>query len=218
MPLDHSRPAFPLLQTSSEENKKILDDVSVFTRLSKVGLGIFPITIEEEIKELAVARLLISKTFGGNTVQAFPDIGEESLEGHGFDNFMCISLVSTQKTAKVVTSEYSRAPHFLSDSVLLPRPFIHTPLRYRGRQVYGWTASSARSGLPRTCGWWCELRPSPRPSGNIWGSTISSPAIHCLSKSGRCSLSWCVCLTLLPALSIVTDTFKDQERVGGKHT
>ena len=86
MSLDYSRPAFPLFQTSSEKTEKVLDDVSVFTRLSKIGLEIFPITIEDELKELAVARILISKTFGGSAVDVFPDISEKRLEEHGFGN------------------------------------------------------------------------------------------------------------------------------------
>ena len=137
MSLDYSRPAFPLFQTSSEKTEKVLDEVSVFTRLSKIGLEIFPITIEDELKELAVARILISKTFGGSAVDVFPDISEKRLEEHGFGNFMCITLVSTQKTAKVVTLEYSRSPHFLPDSVLLPRPFIHMRPHCRVPRVYG---------------------------------------------------------------------------------
>ncbi|KAF9646510.1 hypothetical protein BDM02DRAFT_3099721, partial [Thelephora ganbajun] len=52
----------------------------------------FPITIEDEIKELSVSRLFLSKYFGGSAVATFPKLLEDNIQRHGFDNFMCINL------------------------------------------------------------------------------------------------------------------------------
>ena len=72
-----------------------MDDVSVFTRLSKIGLEIFPITIENKIKELSVSRQgFLSKEFGGNSVETHPEISKEKFQKCGFGNFMYITLVS----------------------------------------------------------------------------------------------------------------------------
>lgn len=72
--------------------------MSVFTRLSKIGLDVFPITIEDEIKQLSVTRALLSKEFGGSAMATFPTIDKEKSLQHGFDKFMCISMVSAQRT------------------------------------------------------------------------------------------------------------------------
>lgn len=85
-----------------KKDKKALDDVSVYTRLSRVGLELFPISIEDEIKEVSVSRILLSMKFGGSAVETFPGIKEQRLRKHGFDRFMCINLVSLQRTIKVV--------------------------------------------------------------------------------------------------------------------
>lgn len=69
--------------------------MSVFTRLSRVGLEIFPIAIEDEIKQFSVSRLdFLSPHFGGNAVQSHPLLSEKNLQKHGFDNFMYAKLVS----------------------------------------------------------------------------------------------------------------------------
>lgn len=85
------------MQTSLKKDKKSLDDVSVFTRLSRIGLEIFPITIEDEIKWFSVGRIFLSQHFGGTSRGTFPTIKEERVQKHGFDNLMYASLVSTQK-------------------------------------------------------------------------------------------------------------------------
>jgi len=78
-----------------KKDKKALDDVTVFTRLSKIGLEIFPITIEDEIKEFSVSRVkFLSTYFGGSSVDTFPSIKQDRVQKHGFDKFMCINLVS----------------------------------------------------------------------------------------------------------------------------
>ena len=105
MPRNNSRPAFPLLQTSSKKDNKSLDDVSVFTRLSRIGLEIFPITVEDEVKGFSVARALLSAHFGGSSRGAFPNIKKEKVKKHGFDNLMYANLVSTQNLRKMVTLE-----------------------------------------------------------------------------------------------------------------
>jgi len=85
------------LQTSFKRYGKALDDVTVFTRLSKIGLEIFPITIEDEIKEFSITRGLLSKHFGGGRVATFPEIRQwDESQEHGFDKWMCINLVSAQ--------------------------------------------------------------------------------------------------------------------------
>jgi hypothetical protein len=73
-----------------------LDSVSVFTRLSRIGLEIFPITIEDEIRDFSISRVLISQHFGGTARGTFPAIKKERVQQHGFDNFMCANLVSIQ--------------------------------------------------------------------------------------------------------------------------
>ena len=86
-----------VFQTKIKPDKKSLDDVSVFTRLSRVGLEIFPVTIEDKIKELSVSRMwFLAPHFGGSAVQTHPRIGKKKLQQHGFDNFMYATLVSTQ--------------------------------------------------------------------------------------------------------------------------
>ena len=79
-----------------------MDDVSVFTRLSKIGLEIFSITIEDEIKELSVSRQLLSKHFGGGRVATFPEIRQDKLQKHGFDKWMCMNLVSAQTPGIII--------------------------------------------------------------------------------------------------------------------
>jgi len=77
---------------------KSLDDTSVFTRLSRVGLEIFPITIEDEVKEFLVSRTsFLSPYFGGSSVSTLPTISSDNVAKRGYDNFMYISLVSVQK-------------------------------------------------------------------------------------------------------------------------
>ena len=71
-----------------------MDDVSVFTRLSKIGLDIFPITVEDEIKEFSVSRAFLSTKFGGGRVDTYPTIEAEKFRSHGFGNFMYVNLVS----------------------------------------------------------------------------------------------------------------------------
>lgn len=71
-----------------------MNDVSVFTRLSKIGLEIFPITVADEIKNFIVGRILLSQHFGGTSRGPFPRVMEERVRGHGFDNFMYANLVS----------------------------------------------------------------------------------------------------------------------------
>lgn len=78
-----------------KKDKKALDDVSVFTRLSKIGLEIFPITIEDEIKKFLVRRSFLSAHFGGSRVDIRPTISQDNRRKHGFDNFMYIGLVRT---------------------------------------------------------------------------------------------------------------------------
>ena len=83
------------LQAKLKPDKKSLDNVSVFTRLSRVGLEIFPTTIEDEIKELSVSRpKILSKYFGGSPVGTHPQVKEEKFKQHGFGNFMYIKMVS----------------------------------------------------------------------------------------------------------------------------
>jgi len=82
-------------QTGIKPDKESMDDVSVFTRLSRVGLEIFPITIEDKVKVLSVSRQgFLSKHFGGSSVSTHPKISKKNLRKHGFDNFMYIPLVS----------------------------------------------------------------------------------------------------------------------------
>ena len=76
-----------------------MDDVSVYTRLSKIGLDIFPITIEDGVKDFSVSRLFLSKHFGGSAVDAFPRIKAKRFKEHGFGKFMYIPLVSNTETA-----------------------------------------------------------------------------------------------------------------------
>lgn len=83
-----------------------MDDISVYTRLSKIGLDVFPITIEDKIKEFSTSRRFLSKHFGGSAVRAFPNIDQEKSAKHGFDKFMYIPLVSIKKPRMVVTLEY----------------------------------------------------------------------------------------------------------------
>ena len=87
----------PFLQSSTKPDKKALDDVSVYTRLSKIGLETFPITIEEEIKDFAVGRIFLSQHFGGSPVGTFPTTKEERILQHGFDNLMYANTVSRWK-------------------------------------------------------------------------------------------------------------------------
>lgn len=94
MPRDNSHPVPDLLQTSLKKEKKSFDDVSVFTRLSRIGLEIFPITLEDKIKGFLVGRFFLSRNFGGNPAEVFPAIEKERLQDHGFDNFMYCTLVS----------------------------------------------------------------------------------------------------------------------------
>lgn len=75
-----------------------MNDVSVYTRLSKIGLDIFPIPIEDKIKEFSIGRLFLSKHFGGSSVDAFPRIKQKRLKEHGFDKFMYLPLVSNVQT------------------------------------------------------------------------------------------------------------------------
>jgi hypothetical protein len=96
--------------------------VSVFTRLSRVGLEIFPITIEDEIKQFSVSRLdFLSPHFGGNAVQTHPPISEEKLQKHGFDNFMYAQLVSVQtvngspKIFTVFVSHFTHMRHHFQE-------------------------------------------------------------------------------------------------------
>ena len=95
------------LQAGIKPDKKSLDDVSVFTRLSRVGLAIFPITIENKIKDLSVSRMwYLSGHFGGGPVGTFPIIGKEKLEKHGFDHFMYLPLVSMRRFWVILSLDY----------------------------------------------------------------------------------------------------------------
>ena len=60
-----------------KKSKVALDDVSIFTRLSRIGLELFPITIEDEIKEFSVRRPFLSHHFGGSAVGTFPVIKKD---------------------------------------------------------------------------------------------------------------------------------------------
>ncbi|KAF9779240.1 hypothetical protein BJ322DRAFT_1113588 [Thelephora terrestris] len=93
LPANGKRYGSKSLLTKLKPDKKSLDDVSVFTRLSKVGLEIFPVTIEGQIQELSVSRRFLSLHFGGSPVGSYPTIGKKKLESHGFDNFMYVSLL-----------------------------------------------------------------------------------------------------------------------------
>jgi len=86
---------FPPQQTNLKKGKTALGDVSVYTRLSKIGLDIFLITIEDKIKEFSIGRVFLSQLFGGSPVDAFPKIKAKRFKEHGFDNFIYIPLVST---------------------------------------------------------------------------------------------------------------------------
>jgi len=160
-----------------KKDKKAFDDVTVFTRLSKIGLEIFPITIEDEVKEFSVSRALLSTHFGGSAVATFPDISQGMLQKHGFDKWMCINLVSAQAP---------RSIHYLRDLMLLLRSCIQTVRRYPVHRVYGWTAAIVIC-RGRTCGWSCGSKARLQPSGNIWDSMMWNQVIRCLSKSGLCN-------------------------------
>jgi len=82
-------------QTNPKKGKTGLGDVSVYTRLSKIGLDIFPITIEDKIKEFSIGRVFLSQLFGGSPVDVFPKVKPKKFKKHGFDNFIYIPLVST---------------------------------------------------------------------------------------------------------------------------
>jgi len=61
----------------------------------KVGLEIFPVTIEDEVKEFSVPRQgFLSQYFGGNAMSTRPSISPKMLARRGYDNFMYIKLVS----------------------------------------------------------------------------------------------------------------------------
>ena len=130
----------------SEPGKILLDDVSVFTRLSKVGLEIFPITIGSEIRELLVSRRgLLSKHFGGCSRGTFPSIKKEKFERHGFDNFMYVHLVSERAQTMVGERQSQLLTGFVSHSTLMSH-------RFQERRASGHTSGSPNRLRGKMCG------------------------------------------------------------------
>ena len=133
----------PCLQTKLKTDKKSLDDISVFTRLSKIGLEVFPVTIEAKVKELSVSRPgVLSKNFGGSPMGVHPKISPKNLQNHGFDNFMYVTLVSER------TETVNDNPRILT---AFTSRFIRMRRRFQGHQVSGCPPVIAIA-QGRTCG------------------------------------------------------------------
>ena len=108
----------PPPQTNVKKDKKSLDDISVFTRLAKIGLEVFPIAVADEIKGFTVGRLLLSQHFGGASRGPFPHVKEERVQKHGFDNFMYANLVSTFTEGRRALTGNCKPPTYLTQRCL----------------------------------------------------------------------------------------------------
>ena len=157
--------------------------MSVYARLSKFGLDIFPIPIEDEIKELPVGRVFLSKQFGGSSVRAFPTINPKRFKEHGFNKLMYIPLVSTGRPQMTVTSR-------VLTSISYPSKF---DVAYKTLHPHAPSIPGAQ-GLWMCCtsGRWSDdnmrvvVRVETKPLA-LWqymGRMTSGPVTHYRSKNG----------------------------------
>lgn len=48
----------------------------------------FDVHLDPAIRDIAVSRQFMTKEYGGNSIETFPNIREEKLKAHGLDDFM----------------------------------------------------------------------------------------------------------------------------------
>ncbi|THU78144.1 hypothetical protein K435DRAFT_845899 [Dendrothele bispora CBS 962.96] len=82
----------PKFKLKKKEEDFCLSDQVLYSRLKDIQLDLYPISLEPSILHSTVTRQFMCHQYGGSNAACFPNISQERVEKHGYNDFMYLNL------------------------------------------------------------------------------------------------------------------------------